>query len=244
MAHLSLTGILRSSVATVLTLLFGVALVVFAVALTTTVAPGGARDLHAYQAAPRCPAAPSAPAECRWTQEFTVSGVRLTHSRSKSNRAFLTGADGVRRETFYSSQGPVLDTLDEGDRITGTVWRGLVTEIAAGGDSQKTQNAPADMRARSLIAALIMLPSGLLITTACVWRLRRRVTTAPTPGMVATLGLALALFFAGLISPVLLGRRGENIWMVAAVWLPVAVLMTAVARGYVTHKRTHETAAP
>jgi hypothetical protein len=59
--------------------------------------------------------------------------------------------------------------------------------------------------------------------------------------MVATLGLALALFFPGLLSPLLLGRRGENLWLVMALWLPMAALMTAVARGYVTHKRAPAT---
>jgi hypothetical protein len=238
------TRILRSIVGTVLTLLFGVALVAFAVVLLTTVAPGGDRDLHAYQAAPRCPAAPSAPAECRWTQEFTVSGVRLTHSKSKPNRAFLTGADGVRWETLYSSNGPIVDTLDEGDLVAGTIWRGRLTEIAAEGASQKTQDAPADMRARALIAALIIIPSGLLMTAACAWRLRRRrAAPVPTPGMVATLGLAVALILAGYISPILLGKRGEDFWSVAAVWLPIAALMAAVARVYVTQKRARDTAA-
>ncbi|GAB2849496.1 hypothetical protein GCM10027176_60790 [Actinoallomurus bryophytorum] len=236
------TRILRSAVGTVLTLLFGATLVLIGVILVTWIAPGGARDLHAYEAAPRCPAAPAAPAECRWTQEFTVSGVRLTRSRSESDRAFLTGADGVRRETFYDSRGPVLDALDEGDRVTGTIWRGFVTEIAAEGDSQKTQDAPADMRARGLIGALLTVPCGLLMTAACAWRLlRRRAVPDPTPGMVAALGLAFALFAGGLISPVLLGKNGENLWMVAAVWLPIAILMAAAARLYVTRKRAPET---
>lgn len=242
MGSLSLTWILRSMVATVLTLLCGIALVALAVVLIVTFAPGGTRDLHAYQAASHCPAAPSAPAECRWTQEFTVSGLRVTNSKSKLDRAFLTGADGVRWETFYSSAGPVLDRLDEGDRVTGTIWRGRVTEIAEGGASQKTQDAPADMRARILIAALIMIPTGLLMTTACAWRLRRHAAPAPTPGMVATLGLAFALFCAGLISPLPLGKRGEDFWLVTAVWLPMAALLTAVARSYVTRKRVPATA--
>jgi hypothetical protein len=172
-----------------------------------------------------------------------VSGVRVTNSKSKLNRAFLTGADGVRWETFYSSAGPVLDRLDEGDRVTGIIWRGMLTEIAEGGSSQKTQDAPADMRARILIGALIIIPTGLLMTAACAWRLCCRAAPAPTPGMVVTLGLAFALFFAGLVSPLLLGKRGENFWMVAAVWLPIAALMTAVARIYVTQKRAPDTAA-
>ncbi|GAA3929551.1 hypothetical protein GCM10023085_08660 [Actinomadura viridis] len=237
MAVLSLAWILRRTVATVFTLLAGVALMALAAFLVATVAPDGVRDLRAYEAAPRCPAAPSGPAECRWTQEFTVSGVRLTKKRSESNRAFLTGPDGARWETFYSSNGPVLDGLGEGDRVTGTVWRGLLTEISAGGTSQETHDAPADMRARVLILALIVVPSGLLMTVATVWRLcRRRAAAEPTPGMRATLGLGFSLFFAGLFSPLLLGGRGENVWLVAAVWLPIAAVMAIMARAYATRK--------
>jgi membrane protein implicated in regulation of membrane protease activity len=77
------------------------------------------------------------------------------------------------------------------------------------------------------------------MTAACAWRLRRRrAAPVPTPGMVATLGLAVALFVAGLVSTLPLGTRGENFWMVAAVWLPVAALLAVVARVYVTQKRS------
>lgn len=243
MAHVSLSSLLRSTIATVLTLLAGIGLVALAAFLVVSEAPGGVRDLHAYRAAARCDGPPVAPAECRWTQEFTVSGVRLSQSKSESRRAFLTGGDGSRWETFYSSKGPVLDGLQEGDRVSGTIWRGLLTEIAARGASQETHQAPADLRARVLIGALVIVPSGLLMAAACAWRLLRRAAPEPTPGMVATLGLALGLFVAGLLSPALLGGNGENLWMVAAVWFPIAAVMTAVARGYVTHKRNSYKAA-
>ncbi|MFF5263937.1 hypothetical protein ACFY4C_33845 [Actinomadura viridis] len=243
MAALSLASLLRRTVTTVLTLLAGVGLVALAAFLVATVAPDGVRDLRAYEAAPRCPAAPSGSAECRWTQEFTVSGVRLTTKRSESNRAFLTGPDGVRWETFYSSNGPVLDGLSEGDRVTGTVWRGLLTEISAGGTSQETNDAPADMRARVLILALIIVPGGLLMTAACAWRLCRRAAAEPTPGMRATLGLGFGLFFAGLFSPLLLGDRGGDVRLVAAVWLPIAAVMAIMARVYATQKPADQESA-
>jgi hypothetical protein len=236
------TRILRSTVTTVITLLFGVGLVVLGVGVVAAVAPGGVRDLRAYEAAARCPAAPSRPSDCRWTQAFTVSGVRITSSRSKLDRAFLTGTDGVRWETLYSSHGPVVDQLDEGDRVTGTIWRGRVTEITAGGSTQETDDAPADMRTRVLILALIVVPSGLVMTAACAWRLRRRAASAPTPGMVATLGLGFGLFFAGLLCPLVLAGRTANFWLVAAVWLPATAVLTTVARVYVTQKRVPATA--
>ncbi|MCP9953381.1 hypothetical protein [Actinomadura madurae] len=152
------SGSLGGTVATVLALLAAVAVAAITAYFVATEAPGGTRALDAYNAAPRCPAEPSAPAECRWTQEFTVSGVHRTAKRGELDRAFLTDADGVRWETSYTDTGPVLDDLGKGDRVTGTIWRGRLTEIAANGDTQDTSVAPADMRARFLIAALIVVP--------------------------------------------------------------------------------------
>src|SRR5690606_40279717 len=71
---------------------------------------------------------PDAPAECRWTQEFTISDIYLTKARNADNSAVLTDADGTEWETTYSSRGPVLNQLDEGDRVTATLWRGRVID--------------------------------------------------------------------------------------------------------------------
>ncbi|WP_285496578.1 hypothetical protein [Actinomadura sp. NBRC 104425] len=240
MSHLSVSGVLRSVVGTVVTLLFGVVIAAIGVVFVVAEFPDGVRDLRAYEAAQRCPAAPSGPAECRWTQEFTVSGVHLTNKRGDFDRVVLTGADGKTWEARYTSRAPVVDSLDKGDRVTGTIWRGRLTEIAADGESQRTYDAPADLRARSLVLALITIPSGLLMAAVCLWRLARRVAD-PTPGMAAALGLSIALFFAGLFAPVLTaGSDKERFWPVAAVWLPIAAVMTVVACVYASRKRTAE----
>lgn len=234
---------LRSAVTTVLVLLCAVAAVSVVALLVVTEAPGGVRDLHAYQAAVRCPAAPSAPADCLWTQEFTVSGVHLSRGKNDSFRASLTGPDGARWATSYSSGGPLLYGIGAGDRVTGTIWRGLLTEIASGDVSQRTMDAPADMRARVLVLAVIVIPPGLLMTAACVWRLcRLRAVRAPTPGMVATMGLALGLFLGALFCLLVLGERAENLWWVGSAWLLMAGLLTVVARVYVNQKRAAATA--
>ncbi|MGI5324940.1 hypothetical protein [Actinomadura nitritigenes] len=232
MANLSLRGILRSRVGAVVVLLSGTALVLVGVLMSMRFAPDGVRDLHAYEAAPRCASAPSKPADCRWTQPFTVTGVHLTSSRSEGDRAVLAGADGTRWETEYANRTPLVGELKKGDRVTGTVWRGLLTEIAAKGAAQRTQDAPVDMRTRVLILALIVVPSGLVIAAAGGWRLVRRGD--PTTGMVATLGLGVALFFGALFSPVI---GGENLAGVAAVWLPIAAIMTGIAIYYTVQKR-------
>ncbi|NDU77206.1 hypothetical protein GWI34_31975 [Actinomadura sp. DSM 109109] len=237
MAHVSIIGILRSTVATVLTLATAVAFVALAVFLLLSEAPGGTRDLTAYEAAPRCPAPPSGPAECRWTQRFTVAGVHLAYKRGDTDRATLTDADGRRWETAYPNRRPLVGGLGEGDEVTGTVWRGRVTEIAARGESQETEAAPDDLRARYLIGGLILIPPGVLTAAACAWRLAARVGRDPSRGMVATLGLAVGVFFAGLFSPLIGSAAGEDFWLTAAVWLPLAALLAVGARVYTTRGR-------
>jgi hypothetical protein len=153
------------------------------------------------------------------------------------DRAYLTGADGVRWKTGYTNREPLLGELKKNDQVTGTVWRGRLTEIAAGDASQRTDDAPADMRTRVLILALIVVPSGSVMAAAGLWRLVRR--SGPTTGMVATLGLGVGLFFAALFSPVI---GGEDVAGVAAVWLPIAAVMTGAAIYYTVHKRRAATA--
>lgn len=245
MGHVSLAGLLRSTVGTVLALLACTGLVALMAALAVTHAPDGTRDLDAYNSAPRCPSAPSAPAECRWTQEFTVSDVRRTFKKGKLDRATLTDSNGTDWKTEYVTNGPVLDDMDKGDRVTGTIWRGRVTEVAMNGDSQATEAAPDDLRARFFIGALIVIPPSLLMGAVCVWRLgsrwaHRHAPQDPTPGMTAALGLAVAGYFTGLASALLTSAAGENVWAVAAVWLPLTAVMAVATRVYVVQKRKRD----
>jgi hypothetical protein len=239
MSHQSGARTRRAAVAAVLILLGALAVVSLVAVLVVTQAPDGVRDLHAYQRAARCPAAPSGSADCHWTETFTVTGVHYSHGRNDSHRAYLTGPDGRRWTTAYASGGPLLYGIGEGDRVTGTLWRGRLTEIATGGVSQETMDAPADMRARVLVLAVIVIPPGLLLAAACVWRLCR-LRAAPTPGLVATRGLAAGLFLGPLFSLLPLGHRAENLWWVTGAWLIVATLLTVVGRVYVNQKRDHE----
>lgn len=238
MAHLSLRGILDSPVMTVLNLGAGLGLVALAAGLLAAYVPDGDRDLRAYASAGRCPSAPQRPADCRWTAEFTVSDIRLTSKRAESDGAVLTDADGDAWETTYAKRGPVLGTLDKGDRVTGTVWRGRLTEISAGGRSQRTQAAPVDMRTRILIATLMFGPTGVLMALVCAWRLlRRRGVPEATQGMVSALGLAFALVPAGLFTPLVASAGGESPRAFLTVWLAIAALMTIVTCAYTAVKK-------
>lgn len=246
-------GPLRNVVTTVFTLLASVGLVAVATVLVTKNAVDGDRDLRAYEAAPRCRSAPSAPAECLWMQEFTVFRIHLYAGKGDHTRAFLISAYGTRLETTYQSDGPVVNRLHEGDRVTGIIWRGRLTEITASDAAvfaaQKTTAAPVDWRARSFTLALVIAPSGLLTTVVCAWRLlRRRAVPTPTLGMDATLALAILFFIVGLFSIFLTSifvvaiepppaSDIEIFWLTEAVWLPTATILTTLVRRNVK-KRT------
>jgi hypothetical protein len=203
-------------------------------------APDGDRDLRAYEAAGRCPSAPSGEAECRWTQEFTVSRVRLSNKRKKPNRAYLKDANGGDW-VFSADKDPILAGLERGDRLTGTVWRGRITEItevAGDGDTQKVYAAPVDLGTRSFIGALILIPPGLLGVFAGSWRLLRIRRPGTVPSLVATQGLAIALFMTGLFSPVFAGGEEEDFSRTLIAWLVMAAIAVIVALGYVAHARS------
>ncbi|WP_432889478.1 hypothetical protein ACQPYH_10370 [Kribbella sp. CA-245084] len=230
-------GILDRTVTTIFALLGGVALVGFAADLSTVVAPDNVRELHAYQTAPRCPVAPSAPAECRWTEEFTVSDVRVVpESKTGDRSAVLTSASGVRWTTGYGHSGPVLEQLADGDRVTGTIWRGRLTEIAADGAAQETSRAPVNGGAPDMLA-LVLASSGLVTIVVCGWRLRRR---RATPAMESTLGVAIGLLVLGLFSAVVLFVLADFLpWDVADnFWLFAVIFLTGAAGIAVWERRS------
>jgi hypothetical protein len=236
-------GILDRTVTTLFALLGGVALVGGATELATVVAPDNVRELHAYEAAPRCSAAPSTPAECRWTEEFTVSDIHVVRNYEKGERsAVLTRASGARWNTEFNQSGPVLEQLDEGDRVTGTIWRGRLTEITANGAVQQTRWAPAGGGAPDILA-LVLASSGLLVIVACAWRLQRR---RATPAMEATIVLGLGLLYVGLLSAAALFALAlflwpsvaDNFWLFAAFFCTGAAWMTVVERRSLRAPRT------
>ncbi|MFI6578339.1 hypothetical protein ACIBFB_21325 [Nocardiopsis sp. NPDC050513] len=231
--------LLRNGLTSFLTLLLGLGIVALPTLAVAATAPDGTVELEAYQAAGPCSSAPAGPSDCLWTEELTVSDVHLSRRghRNDSTTTVLTGDDGAEWESAYAQRGPVVPRLDEGDRVTGTVWRGRLTGIALGDDFQETLDAPYDGRTRVLIGALIAVPTGLLLAATGLWRLARLHEPGPTDGMGATMSLAVAVFFIGLVSPVLTSGLGENLWAVLAVWLPLSALAAFGFRLSVTRRR-------
>ncbi|MER7243647.1 hypothetical protein [Kribbella sp. NPDC000426] len=232
-------GILDTTRTTIFALLGGVALVGFAADLSTVVAPDNARELHAYQTARPCTVAPSAPAECRWTDEFTVSDVHVVPESKRGERsAVLTSASGVRWITGFGHSGPVLEKLADGDRVVGTVWRGRLTEITGHGAAQETTRAPVNGSGPDILA-LVLASSGLVTIVVCGWRLRRG---RATPEMEAAFVVAIGLLLLGLLSEVLLLILAEVLpWDVADhFWLFAAVFVAGAAGITIWQRRSFE----
>ncbi|MEV0786246.1 hypothetical protein AB0I52_25470 [Streptomyces sp. NPDC050423] len=133
------------------TLLTGGALLVLSVlaALTcysafTSWLPDSRGRLHEYRTAETCPARTVIPRseDCLRKLAFTVESTRNT---PKHIEATLLGPDPYPRTAIsFGDSGPVLSELEPKDRITGTVWRGHVVEIAKGDSRQVSADAPRD----------------------------------------------------------------------------------------------------
>jgi hypothetical protein len=225
----------RSAAGAIVFFLVGLGMVAGAVGALVAYLPDGDRDLRAYEAATPCPTVPVAPAGCLWKQEFTVTEVDDPRGRGKGPYTILTDADGHRWRSTYGDPGPVWGELAKGDRVAGTIWRGTLTEISERGASQRTSEAPADLRSWSAVLALILLPSGLILALVSAWRFaRRRASPTLTPGQSASFWLSFGLLMAGLLSPIpaaLLPYDGEfeHAGFTALIWLPIAGLMAVLA---------------
>ncbi|WP_158813259.1 hypothetical protein [Streptomyces rimosus] len=108
--------------------------------------PSDIKDYRDYVAARPCPADARGKAayDCLRTVSFTVENTVIKDGRNGRHEATLSGAPVGNGVTDFGGSEPVLETLKPGDRITGTVWRGLVMTISKAGAEQTTSDAPRD----------------------------------------------------------------------------------------------------
>ncbi|MEW2623954.1 hypothetical protein [Streptomyces sp. NPDC048106] len=154
-------------------LLAGAALIVLSLAAAlacslvfTAWLPGDRARYREYEAAEACPARTVVPRseDCLRKVAFTVESTRNT---PKNLRATLLGPEPFPRTVVpFGDSGPVLGELHRGDRVTGTVWRGIVVEVAAGDARQSSSDAPRD---EPQMAAAIGTFAGLLAALALVF---------------------------------------------------------------------------
>ncbi|MER5778451.1 hypothetical protein ABT144_30055 [Streptomyces sp. NPDC002039] len=153
--------------------LVGAALVVLSLAATltcyfvfTTWLPTDDTSYREYKAAEACPARRVMPRsqDCLQKVTFTVGDTRKT---TKNMRATLLGPEPFPRMVVpFGDSGPVLSGLQRGDRVTGTVWRGVVVVVAEGDVRQNSADAPRD---EPQMTAAVGTFAGLLAALALMF---------------------------------------------------------------------------
>ncbi|TDB87175.1 hypothetical protein E1264_15405 [Actinomadura sp. KC216] len=196
-------------------------------------------ELHALRDAPRCAAPPQRPADCTWTQEFLISDIQLYEGRNSGISAMLTTPNqGYKWPTAYRNDGPLLETLRDGDRVKGTIWRGDVVKIAARGAEQATLTSPYTMAETMLAMVVVLAVSGMLLVFGSGWRLVRWSGRAPTRGMNCVFGAAVGLLLGGLGAMAVAGGTAEEsapevdtgaLWLFAALYGAVAAVTVLAA---------------
>ncbi|MFE9118164.1 hypothetical protein [Streptomyces sp. NPDC007172] len=131
--------------------LVGTALIMLSVlaALTcytsfTSWLPTDLASYREYKAAKPCPAHTEIlrAQDCLRDIAFTVEG---THKTVRDLRLTLLGPPPfARTDVLFGNRNPVLGSLEDGDKLTGTVWRGIVVAVAVGDERQTSVDAPRD----------------------------------------------------------------------------------------------------
>ncbi|MFD0898890.1 MDR/zinc-dependent alcohol dehydrogenase-like family protein [Actinomadura sediminis] len=207
-------------------LVFGVVCVLGAALAALAGLPGRLAEQRAFDSAAACPAAPREPADCRWKQEFTISAIRLYAGRHSEITATLTDRSGRERPTEFKSNEPLLDDLDDGDTVVGTIWRGEVVEIAAPGGVQETEANPGGFAEAAMGTVVVLGPTGLLVIAASGWRLRRRADEEPPRALTGLLWFTGAQAAGSLALGILVAAGGWSVWLIPGLW-PVMAAATA-----------------
>ncbi|MGW3327199.1 hypothetical protein [Streptomyces virginiae] len=178
-----------------------------------------------YTAARPCPADKTVQEweRCVRTVSFTVDEVQLKGEWGRRFTATVSGAPFWNGKLHFGDPGPLLEQLNSGDRVTGTVWRGDVMALAEGDVRQSTAEEPRDEAPiaagigtyAGLVAAL-----GLWFGAARLTGRRRLYETHTWSGLARPLLIAMALLCAAVAVPAAV--LGIPWWAVPAVAVPLS----------------------
>lgn len=139
----------RAGVTRVLGLLMivvSVALAAGCVLAFTNWLPANVARYEEYRAAERCPADSTPDAwweDCLREIDLTIVDTVVRGGKGSEYRATVDSKRFHGRLDF-GDPGPLLDTLQEGDKAVGTVWRGDIVALTKGRIRQKTSDEPRD----------------------------------------------------------------------------------------------------
>ncbi|MEV7121104.1 hypothetical protein [Kitasatospora griseola] len=196
--------------------------------LFTVVLPYEADRYRSYTAAVPCPAgSPSRPGEeCVRAVTFTVSRTVVRHGgRGAKFRATLDGTPFWRGEVPFGDAGPVLEELEPGDRVDGTVWHGQVMRVQRNGETQATADEPRD---ESQFTAGVGTFAALLAVFAATLGVLQFIGRPCTVALARW--IAFTTFLACAAPAVLAFSTGLPWWTVPAAAVPTALFAAEAAR--------------
>ncbi|UUU22248.1 hypothetical protein [Streptomyces sp. DSM 40750] len=169
--------------------------------------------------------------DCLRTASFTVDSTKITQSRSGSYRATLSGAPFWNGTVAFGDPGPLLRSLQPGDRVTATVWRGDITALSRGGVRQRTSEEPRDEpQMTSAIGTFL----GLLAALG-LWFGATRLTGPPDRKPLPWAGYARPLLIALLTACAGVGL--PSVWLGFPWWLvPTLVVPLMVCTTWLVHR--------
>ncbi|MGW0563681.1 hypothetical protein ACWDZ4_24500 [Streptomyces sp. NPDC003016] len=189
--------------------------------------PANVARYEEYRAAERC-AADSTPdvwwEDCLRKVEFNI--VDTVVDRGGRNSAYRATVDSERfqGELDFGDPGPLLETLQGGDKAVATVWRGDIVALAKDGVRQKTSDEPRDepqMIAAGGAGLGLLTVLGLAFGAA-------RLVAARNLGTFTWSGSGKRLFFTNLTATFGVGLPA--VWL-GIPWQLVAPAIVAVVLG-------------
>ncbi|MGW4383764.1 hypothetical protein [Kitasatospora sp. NPDC004531] len=193
--------------------------------------PDDTKSYRAYTAAAACPAdkPPAAVEGCVRTVPFTVVSATVHGGKGHSFRATVTGTPFWDGELSFGDPGPVVEDLEPGDHVNGTVWRGRVMTLEQAGTSQATADKPrnepqftAGLGTYAALAAALIATLGIL-----------RSTGRPAPLDVFRWTL-LTTFLACAVPTVLAFLTSLPWWTVPTTATPLALALAEAVRRWNT----------
>jgi len=178
-----------------------------------------------YAAAEPCPAGAAAKEweDCLRTVPFTVRDAAVDGPKGSRYTTVVYGAPFWNGELRFGDAGPLVERLEPGDRVTGTVWRGDVVLLGKGDVRQSTSEEPRD---DAQMTAAVGSLAGLLAVLGAAFAVRRlagpgggRPSASRSFGRPLVLTAVIACFAVGYLA----------LWLGLPWWLvpPLAVAVVA-----------------
>ncbi|MEU4658268.1 hypothetical protein AB0G32_30795 [Streptomyces sp. NPDC023723] len=199
--------------------------------------PDRQAEERAYAAATACPAGggDTRADDCTTSVPASVERKEREDARGADKdwlHLVVSGSDTARRVRMDHADGPVYRSVEPGDRVTVTYWRGEIRAVSAGDLREATHAAPRGGWRMPLGIALALLPVAVMLLWLGWWaRYRLRRGTPPSRYMWVVAGAwgAAVLWAVWALFASTLGSGVPGVLLAAAYGAPGAVAVSGLS---------------